>query len=77
MSTIELKDSYITDATIGASLQLSAAPIISCCQSDKTEVMRIEQDGRIFWKGREVDTDEDFRVAMLELRDAMMAGMGR
>ena len=36
------------------------------------EVIRVDHIGRAFWNGREVETDEDFRGAMLELRDFFM-----
>ena len=36
------------------------------------EVIRIDREGRVFWKTREVETDEDFRGAMMELRDYWM-----
>ena len=31
------------------------------------EVIRISQDGKLFWNGREVETDDEFRAAMLDL----------
>lgn len=31
------------------------------------EIIRITSDGRVFWNQREVETDADFRSAMLEL----------
>jgi hypothetical protein len=31
------------------------------------EVIRIGPDGRLFWRGREVETDDDFRGAMMDL----------
>lgn len=34
------------------------------------EVVRIDTTGRIFWLGREVTTDEEFRQTMLELHKA-------
>ena len=40
------------------------------------EAFRIEQSGRIFWKGREVETDDELRSAVLELRDAMFDARG-
>jgi CRISPR/Cas system-associated exonuclease Cas4 (RecB family) len=40
------------------------------------EAFRIEQTGRIFWRGREVETDDDLRSAVLELRDAMFDARG-
>ncbi len=39
---------------------------------DGQEVLRITPDGRIFWKQREVETDDDFRAAMLALSDALV-----
>lgn len=36
------------------------------------EVIRIDADGNIFWKGREVTTDEDFKKSMLDLADCFM-----
>ena len=48
------------------------ADIIKCQLQDGKEVMRIAPDGRIFWKQREVETDDEFRAAMLELKDALM-----
>jgi hypothetical protein len=31
------------------------------------EIIRIDLEGRLFWHGREVETDDDFRAAMLDL----------
>ena len=36
------------------------------------EVVRIDAEGRIFWLGREVTTDEEFRQTMLELHKAFV-----
>lgn len=46
--------------------------IIQLWDKYQTEVIRIAPDGRIFWKGREVETDEQFRAAMLGLKNALM-----
>lgn len=35
------------------------------------EIIRIAGDGRIYWREREVETDQDFRNAMLDLRDCL------
>jgi hypothetical protein len=45
--------------------------IITCFDKDSTEVIRIAPDGRLFWKQREVETDNDFRSAMLDLAKAL------
>ena len=34
-------------------------------------IISIATNGRIFWRGREVETDDDFRAAMIELADVM------
>lgn len=36
------------------------------------EIIRIGPDGSIYWRGREIESDQDFKSAMLDLRDAMM-----
>jgi hypothetical protein len=38
------------------------------------ELVRIDGDGRIYWHGREVKTDEQFRGAMLAAMQALAAG---
>lgn len=35
------------------------------------EVIRIAPDGKLFWNEREVETDDDFRGAMLDLAEAL------
>ena len=47
-------------------------PDILLIANQGNEVIRIDRDGRVFWKTREVETDDDFRAAMLELLDYMM-----
>ena len=39
-------------------------------QEPAVEVIRIGPDGRLFWRGREVETDDDFRGAMMDLAAA-------
>ena len=34
-------------------------------------MIRIAPDGKLFWHGREVETDDNFRAAMLELAEAL------
>ena len=36
--------------------------------SNMKEVLRIEPDGRLIWKGREVESDDELRSAMLEIK---------
>ena len=40
---------------------------ILTCSNGTEEIVRIASDGRVFWNGREVITDDEFRTAMLEL----------
>ena len=49
--------------------------IIQCLDKQQKEVLRIEPSGKIFWSGREVKTDDDFRAAMIELRNALMSNV--
>lgn len=46
--------------------------IIRIVASGAEEVIRIAPDGKLFWRGREVETDADFRAAMLELADRLV-----
>lgn len=41
------------------------------------EVLRIDPKGVIFWKGREVKGDREFRRAMLDVRQALTQGCRR
>ena len=59
------------ELTIAGSVN-SLEPGIVFNVADSHEIIRIENDGRIFWKQREVETDNDFRAAMLDLRDTLM-----
>ena len=36
------------------------------------EVIRIASDGNVYWNGRLVESDEEFKSAMLDLRNCMM-----
>lgn len=36
------------------------------------EVVRIDNDGKIFWNKREVETDYELRAAMMELKDVFV-----
>lgn len=44
--------------------------IIQISNSNHKEVVRIDPEGHIFWLGREVTTDDEFRQTMLELHKA-------
>ena len=39
---------------------------------DGNEVVRIDNDGKIFWNGRELETDDQFRSAMMELKNVFV-----
>jgi len=36
------------------------------------EILRIESDGRLFWRQREVETDDELRAAMMDLRNHLV-----
>ena len=48
----------------------SIIPSLLTFNNPTQEVIRIDKDGRIFWLGREVTTDDEFRQTMLELHRA-------
>jgi hypothetical protein len=37
------------------------------------EIVRIQDDGTILWKGREVESDAEFRSAMIDLKNALVS----
>jgi hypothetical protein len=51
-------------------------PTNSIFYGDAGEVLRIGSDGRIFWRGREIDTDDDLRAAMREVNDLLRGLFG-
>lgn len=44
---------------------------------EKTEVLRIEHDGEVIWQGRKVESDDQFKAAMIAMADALKDGMRR
>mgnify|MGYP001608588197 CR=1 FL=1 len=45
--------------------------IIKISGKEAQEILRISPDGRIFWKQREIETDDEFRAAILELKTSL------
>ncbi|MCX7180387.1 MAG: hypothetical protein NTX56_17050 [Proteobacteria bacterium] len=52
------------------------ADILLCKNSEGVDVVKITHKGEVFWLGREVTTDNEFRAAMLDLRDSLMLYFG-
>jgi hypothetical protein len=68
----------LADATATELAMRNAPDILTLRESNQSEVIRVAPDGRIFWHGREVETDDDFRAAMLDLAVTFKAmGWGR
>lgn len=40
-------------------------------------VITIKPDGRVLWRGREIETDQDFRSAMMDLAKEISRWSGR
>lgn len=40
-------------------------------EPNPTEIIRIGPDGSVYWRGRLIESDQDFKNAMLDLRDAL------
>jgi hypothetical protein len=53
---------------------LPATANILTIQSQSKEVIKIAPDGALFWHGREVETDDDFKAAMLDLAKHLSGG---
>lgn len=49
-------------------------PVLSVTNAAMAQVLSITKDGRIFWRQREVETDDDLRTAMKEVAKAMLKG---
>lgn len=45
--------------------------VLTFWKSDGRAVLELLHDGRIFWHGREVTGDDEFRRAMIDLRDLL------
>lgn len=52
--------------TFGPLLTDSAATFYACLPEPEV-VLEIKADGRIFWRGREVESDDQFRAAMMDV----------
>jgi hypothetical protein len=65
------QDTIAVRDTPSGKLLVRETDIITVRDTDATEIIRIDPTGRIFWKQREVETDDDFRKAMLDLADAL------
>ena len=65
--------------TVRPSLDSSAKPeyALQISNAGAQEIISIRMDGRVFWRGREVETDDDFRAAMMELNQQLLANMRR
>lgn len=52
--------------------QIAHPDIINIWDQENTEVLRIAPNGDLFWKGREIETDEEFKTAMSLLAATLM-----
>lgn len=51
------------------------ADILFARSSNMQEVVRIAHDGSIFWRGRLVESDDEFKQAMLDLAQCFKTNM--
>jgi hypothetical protein len=65
--SIDPKNIYVVDTTKSATYFFN--------NSECKEIVRIAANGSIFWNGREIHTDDDFKAAMLQLRDVLIENM--
>jgi hypothetical protein len=62
----------MSDRSFSFSMVEPKTDIVIIKPANEPAVIRIDWEGRIFWREREVESDDDFRSAMLELRDYFM-----
>lgn len=53
----------------------TSGDILQVREQTSEEVIRIAPTGQLFWRGREVETDDAFRGAMLDLAKAMKSNI--
>lgn len=58
-------------ATLTANFTLNSDLVFTAVNGNK-EVIRINGEGKIFWNKREVETDDELRAAMLDLKDVFV-----
>lgn len=44
----------------------------TCFFNQNKEVIKITPEGGIFWNGREIESDAEFKLAMLDLKNCLM-----
>ncbi len=44
----------------------------TCFSMRDKEVIKITPEGDIFWKGKEIESDDDFKLAMIDLKNCLM-----
>ena len=69
--TVDVLQDIAVRNTASGKIEVRKPDIITVRDTDATEIIRIDPTGRIFWKQREVETDDEFRKAMLDLADAL------
>ncbi len=62
-----MTDHFWPENSVLRDILVDTKPDIMLIHSSTKEVIRIDPEGRIFWHGREVESDADFRAAMLEM----------
>lgn len=55
--------------------QKEPVPTIQCFDSENNEILCIEQNGDVIWKGRKVETDEEFKSAMIDLANVLKSNI--
>ena len=72
-STIELSP-RVMPKTMTLQATVLDPSVFTIVNRDK-EVIRIDNEGRIFWYGREILTDEEYRLTMLDLVKVLIDSM--
>lgn len=62
----------LTTTPRGPAYSFTKPPDALVLKSQGAEVIRIDPKGHVFWNGREVESDADFRSAMMALADVFL-----
>ena len=68
-----MSSGFILGPTVKGSLIASDPTKFSTCfYKQNREVIKITPEGEVFWNGREIESDDNFKLAMLDLKNLLM-----
>jgi hypothetical protein len=59
-------------AAIGSIIASDPTKFSTCFYKQNREVIKITPEGEVLWNGREIESDDEFKLAMLDLKNCLM-----